>query len=124
MELLSIDQLAPEDRAKVLTTPEPGFDPRRNQMVMQKVIDSGVKVAVTLRRAQEKDMQHRVDVLATYARHAFNGGEKTLKQFVGVEGMKQIYGDKIMEKIRIMDSVRRLNMQNGNTMMGGNFILS
>ncbi len=68
-----------------------------------------------MKAAYRKDTEDRIDILSSYARHALGGGEKKLEEFVGRDWMKKIYGEKILEKLRVADSIRRVNLVNGNT---------
>ncbi len=107
--------LNPKDYKYVLSKPDPNFSPKRNQMVIDEVIRSGEMYDKALRVAQRKDTEDRIDILSSYARHSLGSGTKKLEDFVGREWMKKIYGEKIIQKLRIAESVKRLNIQKGNT---------
>lgn len=111
----SIDTVAKEDYKYIVEEPDKDFNPERNYKIIEQVIQEGIKVSETLKAAQRKETEQRADILATYARHALGGGQKTLKQFVGSTWMNKLYGEKLLDKIRIMDSIERLNKENGNT---------
>ena len=106
--------LDPKDY-KYIVKPDSNFSVARNQAVIKDVIESGERFAKLLKDVQRKDTEDRIDILSTYARHSLGGGEKTLEQYVGKSWMKQIYGEKILEKLRIAESIKRLNIQQGNT---------
>lgn len=121
----TIEDVDPSDYRFYVEKPDADFSPERNQAIIQEVIDSGMKIDAVLKKAGLKDMQNRVDILSSFARNSIGkGSQKTLEQYVGKQGMAEIYGEKILEKIKIMESIERLNKSNGNTMMGGKFFLT
>ncbi len=124
-QFLTAADLDESDLKYLVDEPEPGFSPQRNAANIKKAIDSGIKVEMDLRRAGLKDMQYRIDVLSSFARNSIGKGHsKSLAEYVGKAEMAKIYGEKILEKVRIMDSVERLNKAQGNTMLGGKFFLT
>lgn len=114
-----------DDHKYFLRIPEEGFSPEKNQVAIQKAIDSGMKIEMDLRKASKKEIEYRSDVLTSYAMHQANtGSSKRFEKYMGKQHMARIYGEKLMQKIKIMESVQRLNKANGNTMLGGAFYLT
>ena len=62
------------------------------------------------------------DILASFAKYKLIDGKgKKLEQWLGKERLTRIYGERLVEKLRVMDSVKRLNLARGNTIAGGYF---
>ena len=62
------------------------------------------------------------DILASFAKYKLIDGKgKQLEQWLGKERLTRIYGERLVEKLRVMDSVKRLNLARGNTIAGGYF---
>lgn len=122
---LTTDDLDPTDFRFIAKTPDTGFSPERNAANIKKAIDSGIEIEVTLRKAGQKDMMNRVDILSSFARNSVGKGHnQSLEKYIGKQRLAEIYGEKILEKVKIMESVQRLNKSNGNTMLGGKFFLT
>ncbi len=121
----TIDTLDKDDYKYLLSTPEEGFSPERNQEAISKAINSGIKIEIELRKANQKEIEYRSDVLTSYAMHQANtNSSQRFEKYMGREHMKKIYGEQLIQKIKIMESVQRLNKANGNTMLGGAFYLT
>ena len=109
----------------LLAEPEEGFSPEKNKAAIKKAIDSGMRIEMDLRRAASKEIEYRSDVLSSYAMHqAQTGSSKRFEQYMGKQNMARIYGEQLLQKIKIMESVQRLNQANNNTMLGGKFYLT
>lgn len=64
------------------------------------------------------------DVLASFAKYKLDiGGGKHIEEWLGKERLGRIYGERLVEKLKVMDSVRRLNLSRGNNLYGGNFYI-
>lgn len=117
--------LGESDFKYMLAVPEEGFSPERNQRAVNKAIDSGMKIEIELRKANRKEIEYRSDILSSYAMHqAQTGSSKRFETYMGKQHMTRIYGEQLLQKIKIMESVQRLNRANGNNMLGGNFYLT
>ncbi len=62
-----------------------------------------------------KEAGDRADILASYGVYRFSRGTKKIEEYLGKQWMSKIYGEQLIEKIRVMDSIRRLNKSRGNT---------
>ena len=124
-QFLTPNDLDESDLKYLAEEPDPGFSPYRNAANIKKAIDSGIKIELELRKAGLKDMEYRIDVLSGFARNSIGKGKsQSLEKYVGKREMAKIYGEKILEKVRIMDSVQKLNRAAGNTMLDGKFFLT
>src|SRR5437762_1477885 len=115
MKHLTINDVQPEDYKYIVEKPDKDFSPERNYAVIADVIRKNEKMHAQLGRIMNKDAQDRIDVLSSYARYRFNVGTKAFDKYVGKDWMRKITGEKILEKVRIMDSIVRMNRENGNT---------
>lgn len=115
MKHLTTNQVDPMDFRFIDRKPDVGFNPEKNYAVIREVVADGLKFHELMKHSYQKETEDRIDILSTYARHALGGGEKKLEDFVGKEWMKKIYGEKILEKLRVAESVKRMNRANGNT---------
>lgn len=115
MKHLTLDQIDKADRRFIVDKPDRNFNPKRNYAVINEVIQDGVKLHEVMKASYRKDTEDRVDILSAYARHALGGGEKKLEEYVGRDWMKKIYGEKILEKLRVADTIRKVNLSKGNT---------
>lgn len=113
-----------QDFKYMLAEPEEGFSPERNHAAIKKAIDSGIKIEVEMRKAARKEIEYRSDVLSSYAMHiSRKNSSQRFEQYMGKTNMTRIYGEQLLQKIKILESVQRLNRANGNTMLGGAFYL-
>ena len=62
-----------------------------------------------------KAAEDRADILASYGVYRFNVGTKSFDEYMGKGWEKKIYSEKLLQKIKIMDSIRKLNRNRGNT---------
>jgi hypothetical protein len=112
---LTLNDINPVDY-KYIEKPDKNFSPERNYRIVQETIVKAEKMQAQLGKIRNnKDAQERIDVLSSYARYRMNKGDKKLDKYMGKEWMKRIYGEKLLEKIRVMDSVTKLNRARGNT---------
>lgn len=116
MSNISIQDIAPGDYKYIIDKPDADFSPARNKAIVEKLIADTDKFFNSLEKELQVDKDNRVDVLSSFAQYTFSkGGHKTLEQYLGKRKMAEIYGQRIVEKLRILDSIQKLNRQNGNT---------
>lgn len=96
--------------------PDPNFSPERNYAVIKGVITDYEQMRYTINPIVVKSAGDRADILASFAKYKLDiGGGKQIEEWLGKERMAEIYGEKLMSKIRIMETVKRLNRAKGNT---------
>lgn len=116
MKHLTLKDVLPEDYRWIMGTPDPGFSPERNYAVLRKVIAENDKLQYAIDPKVHKASEDRADMIASYGTYRLGGGgTKKLEEYMGQDRMKQIYGERIFEKMRILESVERLNIAKGNT---------
>lgn len=113
---LSISDIAPEDYKYIVDKPDRDFSPEKNRETIKKVIKDTEKFFNSLDSTLQKDKDNRIDVLSSYAMYTFSkSGHKTLDQYLGKQKMAELYGERIIEKLRILESIQQMNRENGNT---------
>ncbi len=107
---MRIQDIDPRDKA--VYKPDPTFNPQRNAQVIQEVHDDTRKFFKRLEDTYEREMENRVDILSSFARYKFDRlGDQKLKGYVGKRLHTQLVGEKLLEKVRIMQSVDKLALR-------------
>jgi len=89
--------------------PDPDFSPEHNYAVIQDTIDEYEKLRFGLSDKVVKDSEDKADILASFATYKLDlGGGKSIEEYLGKARMNEIYGEKLLEKIRVMESTKRL----------------
>lgn len=95
--------------------PDPDFSPEHNYAVIRETIEDYEKMRYGIDEKVQAAAEDRADILAAFAKYKLDlGGEKKIEQFLGKKRMNEIYGEKLLEKIRMMESIKRLNKAKGN----------
>lgn len=95
---------------------DPSFNAKRNQAVLDEVLRKADILHYAFSAKAHKDAGNRADMLSSYGVYRLSsGGTKKFDDYMGKGRMKQIYGEKILEKIRVMESIEKLNQKKGNT---------
>lgn len=100
--------ISPEDKRFYVKNPDASFSPRRNKAIIQETIVETEKFFQELSNIHDKDMQNRLDILSTYATYRFNRGTKNIKQYLGDRLSKEIIGEKILSKVRVLQEDEKL----------------
>lgn len=104
--------LDPVDYHLINQNPDPDFSPERNKAVIEDSIRKTNKFFSEEGRAMQEATKERIDILASYGTYRFNRGTKDFISYFGRDKYHELVGEKIMSKVRIADTVNRLN---GNT---------
>lgn len=96
------------------------FNPARNKAIVEETIRETTKFFQDMENAVDEGLRERIDMVGTYGRYRFNQGTKSFEDYVGKQLYRQVIGEKILQKVKAMDSVNRLN---GNTGRFGKTIL-
>lgn len=124
MEHLQLEDFHPNNRRILLERQDPNFSAQRNYAIIQETIDDYEKMQVRADAKLAEKAGIAADMLAGYAQHRLVGsGTKSMEDYLGKDLIKRVYGEKLMSKIKVMDSIRRLNQSKGNNLYGGNFYL-
>jgi hypothetical protein len=125
MDYLNSDHLQladfnPVNRQRYVEKPDRNFSAQRNYQIIQETINDNEKWQLAADRKLERKVGNTADMLASYGMYRLGrGGTKKVEDYLGKDLMAKIYGEKLMSKLRVMDSIRKLNLQQGNTLNGG-----
>jgi len=104
--------LDPVDYRFINPNPDPDFSPERNKAIINETVKDTEKFFKTQVEAIDESLGNRIDILSTYGRYVFNKGYKDIKHYLGEKQYNALIGEKILSKLRIAETVNRLN---GNT---------
>lgn len=122
---LELKDIHPDNHHLYVDKPDMNFSRQRNYAIINQVLAENDKMQRSIDPRVEENAWHIADILSSFAKYKLDiGGGKQLEQWLGKANLTRIYGEKLCEKIRVMESVQKLNRQKGNTLMGGNFYLS
>lgn len=92
--------------------PDPDFSPERNKAIIDDSIRKTNEFFSKEGKAVNDIQKERIDIVATYGAYRFNRGTKDFISYFGRENYHKLIGEKIMQKVRIAETVNKLN---GNT---------
>ncbi len=122
---LELKDVHPVNYPALVEKPDKNFSPKRNYAIIAQVLAENDKMQNRVDPRVVKNAGNVADILASFAKYKLDiGGGKQLEGWLGKQWMTKIYGEKLIEKIRIMDSIKKLNKAKGNTMFGGNFYIN
>lgn len=102
--------------------PDKTFNRQRNYAVINQVLAENDKMQRSIDPKVQENAGNVADILASFAKYKLDiGGGKQIEEWLGKSWMTRIYGDKLIEKIRVMESIAKLNRAKGNTMFNGYF---
>ena len=87
-------------------TNDKDFNPARNKAIIAQTIAETEKFFKEINT--DPELENRVDIIASYGSYRFNKGTKELKAYLGPKHYKALIGEKIMNKVRAIDSVNKL----------------
>lgn len=95
--------------------PDRNFSAARNYAIINGTIEDYEKMRYGVDPKVVKAAGDRADILASFAKYKLDiGGGKQLEEWLGKEQMNRIYGAALLEKIKMFDSIRKLNKARGN----------
>lgn len=96
--------------------PDADFSPEKNYAVINGTIDKYRKTRFGIDPKVQEAAGDRADIIASWAKYKLDkGGEQQFEGWLGKRELARIYGEKLTEKLKVMDTVRRLNLAKGNT---------
>lgn len=104
-------ELDPRDYHYVVRDPV-DFNPARNKAIVEETIKEATKYHMNEGRVIENSLGERVEAVSAYACYRFNRGDKGIKDYLGDKLYTRLVGEKILEKIRVAETVNRLNGNN------------
>lgn len=100
----------PRDKKYFVHKPDASFSPQRNAAIIQEVHDDTRKFHKKLWKAYEEGLGERTEILAHFADYKFNrGGDKNFEGYVGKNLRTQLVGERLLEKVRVLSTVDRMN---------------
>jgi hypothetical protein len=116
MNQVLLSDINPDNYRLYVEKPEKDFSAERNFAVINQVLEENDKMQKELDKKVKENAGNVADILTSFAKYKLdiNGG-KQLEQWLGKENMKKIYGDKLLEKIRMLEIIRAENKKKGNT---------
>lgn len=110
-----LNDMSSENYRYYVRQPNKTFNPEKNYQLIQDTI----KEYEEMRFGTDPELIEKAgevaDILASFAKFKLDKGlGGTIETYLGKEGMRKIYGEKLMEKIRIMESIKKLNRARGN----------
>lgn len=105
--------LDPKDYRFINPNPDPDFSPERNKATIAETIRETDKFLQDMDKIKDEKGRKLLDILSHYAVATLGRGEsKSIKQYLGKQQYNAIIGEKILSKIRVMDSTNKLNGNN------------
>lgn len=123
---LELKDINPDNYRLLVDKPDPDFSYQKNYATIKKFLADNDKLQDPnyIDPEVEKNAGNIADILASFAKYKLDIGKgKKLEEWLGKYELTKIYGEKLIEKIKVMDSVQRLNQARGNTLYGGQFYL-
>jgi hypothetical protein len=100
--------IQPEDYKYFVKDPS-SFNPAKNKAVINETIKETEKFFKDMVEKMDDEMGNRIDILSTYARYRFNTGSKNFRDYAGKQLADQLIGEKILQRVRVMDTVNKIN---------------
>lgn len=119
---LELKDINPDNYRYYIEKPDVNFSRKRNYAIINEVLAENDKMQRSIDPKVIENAGVAADILSSFAKYKLDrDGGKQLEQWLGRENLARYYGDKLMSKIRIMESVAKLNRAKGNTMFNGYF---
>lgn len=112
--------LSPEDYKYVIDKPDRNFSPKRNKAIIDQTIRQAEKFFKKTATVINESTMNKIDVVSTYGTYRFNRGTKSFRDYVGKKLYSELVGEKILQRVRVMDSVNKLS---GNTKYKNHILL-
>jgi hypothetical protein len=96
--------------------PEGDFSPERNYAVINDTIKDYEKMRYGVDNKVQENAANAADILTSWAKYKLDiGGGKQLEEWFGKENLARVYGEKLVEKLKFRDAIRKDNIRKGNT---------
>ncbi len=92
-----------------LSVPDPNFNPARNKAVVAETIKEAETYHKNVHSVIDDNLGERIEAVAAYGCYRLNRGFKNPKDYFGKKLYEKFIGEKLLQKLRIMDTVNRLN---------------
>jgi len=105
--------LDPKDYRFINPKPDPDFSPERNRAIVEQTIKETDKFLSEIGKIRDDKGKQLLDILSHYAVNTIGRGRtQSIKQYLGKKQYEAIIGEKILSKVRTMDTINRLNGNN------------
>ena len=106
---LKVDQ---SDWSFVPVEPNPDFDPKHNQEVIDSVIKANERLASRKERESEDGIKERSEILARYFKSVASGKTTSkLDKYLGEHELARLRGEQIIKKLRFSDLGEQLKQK-------------
>lgn len=108
--------MSPDNFRYYQREPSPTFHPEKNYQLMRDTIKEYEEMRYGTSPELIEKSGEVADVLAGFAKFKLDQGKGgTIETYLGKETLYKLYGDKLASKIKIVESIRKLNQRKGNT---------
>jgi hypothetical protein len=111
---LRLEDFSHDNAHLYVEQPDSNFSPERNFKVIAETVTEYEKMRYGIDPKVAREAGNRADILASYGCYRFNRGTKKIEDYLGKELMAELYGEKLMQKIKAIETIERLNIKNGN----------
>jgi acetylornithine/succinyldiaminopimelate/putrescine aminotransferase len=102
--------LDPRDYRFINPNPDPDFSPERNKAIVAETIKETDKFLADIGKIKDEKGRNILDILSHYAVNTIGKGKsQSIKQYLGRKQYEALIGEKILSKVRTMDTINRLN---------------
>ncbi len=99
----------PKDYKYFIDKPNSSFSPSKNKAIINETIKETERFFEEIANEIDEELGNRIDILASYGTYRFNRGQKSFEDYAGKKIVGEMVGEKILSRIRVMDSVNRVN---------------
>jgi hypothetical protein len=107
--MLSIKDIDPKDYKYIQKTPDRSFNPARNKAIIDQTIKDTETYFKDINGLFNDSIHDRIEAVSAYGAYRFNRGDKSIKDYLGKKLYENLIGEKILSKLRVMESVNKLN---------------
>lgn len=94
------------------------FSPAHNRAVIDETIRETTKYFQELASINDDDLGNRIDILSSYGKYRLGGnGFKRFEAWAGKDMVNKLIGEKILSRVRIADSVNKLQGNRKNSIL-------
>ena len=111
-----LDDMSTDNYRYYQRDPSKTFHPEKNYQLMQETIKEYEEMRYGTSPELVEKSGEVADILAGFAKFKLDRGQSgDVEKYLGKENLYRIYGDKLASKMKVMDSIKKLNQKKGNT---------
>lgn len=107
--MLTINDIDKKDYKYIVDRPDSTFNPAKNKAIIDATIKETEQYFKSLQDVFDDNLMERIEAVGAYGRYRLNRGGKKIKDYLGDRIYTEIVGEKILSKLRVMESVNKLN---------------